>query len=101
MTDFSLCTRPSLPLAGAQSPFSVSPTSYFIDGHAGHGSGLLILNMPFLFFFAVALALREQVLTAGEVPVGTNDVSVEMIVTPDETIVGTGDSSTSRGILPA
>lgn len=37
----------------------------------------------------VALALREQVLDAGEVPVGANDVSVDMIVTPDETIVST------------
>ncbi|KAF8263196.1 5-formyltetrahydrofolate cyclo-ligase [Lactarius quietus] len=34
----------------------------------------------------VALALREQVLTAGDVPVGANDVRVDMIVTPDETI---------------
>jgi 5-formyltetrahydrofolate cyclo-ligase len=34
----------------------------------------------------VGLALREQVLAAGDVPVGTNDVQVDMIVTPDETI---------------
>jgi hypothetical protein len=34
----------------------------------------------------VGLALREQVLDAGQVPVGTKDVSVDMIVTPDETI---------------
>ncbi|KAN0140128.1 hypothetical protein V8E53_002024 [Lactarius tabidus] len=34
----------------------------------------------------VGLALREQVLAAGDVPVGANDVQVDMIVTPDETI---------------
>ena len=38
---------------------------------------------------AVALALREQVLDAGKVPVDENDVSVDMIVTPDETIAST------------
>ncbi len=38
---------------------------------------------------AVALALGEQVLDAGAVPVGANDVSVDMIVTPEETIAGT------------
>ncbi|KAH9989541.1 5-formyltetrahydrofolate cyclo-ligase [Russula vinacea] len=42
----------------------------------------------------VALALREQVLAVGEVPVGANDVSVDMIVTPDETIAATSNSST-------
>jgi hypothetical protein len=63
---------------------------------------LLILPCRFFFlFFAVALALREQVLAAGEIPVGTNDVPVDMIVTPDEAITGTCDSSTSRGILLA
>ncbi len=36
--------------------------------------------------FKVGLALREQVLAAGEVPVGANDVRVDMVVTPDETI---------------
>jgi hypothetical protein len=65
-------------------------------------TALKFIFLPYCsFFFAVALALREQVLAAGEVPVGTNDVSMDMIVTPDETIIGTGDSSTSRGILPA
>jgi 5-formyltetrahydrofolate cyclo-ligase len=44
--------------------------------------------------FAVALALREQVLATGEVPVGASDVPVDMIVTPDETISGANDSST-------
>ncbi|KAH9172159.1 5-formyltetrahydrofolate cyclo-ligase [Lactarius sanguifluus] len=34
----------------------------------------------------VGLALREQVLAAGEVPVGANDVQVDMVVTPDEMI---------------
>ncbi|KAI9448433.1 hypothetical protein H4582DRAFT_2068947 [Lactarius indigo] len=34
----------------------------------------------------VGLALREQVLAAGDVPVGANDVQVDMVVTPDETI---------------
>jgi hypothetical protein len=34
----------------------------------------------------VALSLKEQVMAAGQVPVGTSDVSVDMIVTPDETI---------------
>ncbi len=41
----------------------------------------------------VALALREQVLPVGQVPVGANDIPVDMIVTPDETIAGTSDSS--------
>jgi 5-formyltetrahydrofolate cyclo-ligase len=41
----------------------------------------------------VALALREQVLDAGEVPVGVNDVSVDMLVTPDETIETIAGSS--------
>jgi 5-formyltetrahydrofolate cyclo-ligase len=45
-----------------------------------------------IFFYPVALALREQVMAAGQVPVGTSDVSVDMIVTPDETIVGDGDA---------
>jgi hypothetical protein len=27
-------------------------------------------------------------MAAGQVPVGTSDVSVDMIITPDETIVG-------------
>ena len=46
------------------------------------------------FFSIVALALREQVLAVGEVPVGANDVSVDMIVTPDETIAATSNSDT-------
>jgi 5-formyltetrahydrofolate cyclo-ligase len=37
----------------------------------------------------VALARGKQVLDAGAVPVGANDVSVDMIVTPEETIAGT------------
>jgi 5-formyltetrahydrofolate cyclo-ligase len=36
--------------------------------------------------FPVALALREQVLAVEQVPVGANDVMVDMIVTPDEII---------------
>lgn len=44
-------------------------------------------------FFAVALALREQLLATGEVPVGASDVSVDMIITPDETIFSTGGDS--------
>jgi len=43
----------------------------------------------------VALALKEQVMAAGQVPVGPSDVSVDMIVTPDETIAAAdGDAST-------
>ncbi|KAI9508976.1 5-formyltetrahydrofolate cyclo-ligase [Russula earlei] len=42
----------------------------------------------------VALALREQVLAIDQVPVGANDVPVDMIVTPDEVITVDGDSST-------
>jgi len=34
----------------------------------------------------VALALREHVLASGDVPVGPNDVQVDMVVTPDETV---------------
>jgi hypothetical protein len=41
----------------------------------------------------VGLALKEQVLDAGQVPVGTKDVSVDMIVTPDETIQVTTDGN--------
>lgn len=36
----------------------------------------------------VALALREQLLGPGEVPVGDTDWNMDIIVTPDE-IVGT------------
>jgi 5-formyltetrahydrofolate cyclo-ligase len=35
-----------------------------------------------VFFPVVALALREQVLAAGKIPVGASDVSVDMIITP-------------------
>jgi hypothetical protein len=91
-TDSSLHTRPSLLFAGAESPFTVSPHPNFINGYAVLGSELLIFIMP--FFYVVALALREQVLAVGEVPVGANDVSVDMIVTPDETIAATGNPST-------
>jgi hypothetical protein len=45
------------------------------------------------FVSPVALALREQVMAAGQVPVGTRDVMVDMIVTPDETIAADGDAS--------
>jgi len=39
--------------------------------------------------------LKEQVMAAGQVPVGPSDVSVDMIVTPDETIAAAdGDAST-------
>ncbi|KAH9971848.1 5-formyltetrahydrofolate cyclo-ligase [Lactifluus volemus] len=41
----------------------------------------------------VGLALKEQVLDAGQVPVGTKDVSVDMVVTPDETIQVTTDGN--------
>jgi 5-formyltetrahydrofolate cyclo-ligase len=51
----------------------------------------LLVPYHAVFPTAVALALREQVLDAGEVPVGANDVSVDMIVTPDETIAGTSE----------
>jgi hypothetical protein len=86
MTDSSLRTRPSPLLAGVRSPFLVS--SPFIDGHTGQSSELFV-RLPCRFSTTVALALREQVLDAGEVPVGANDVSVDMIVTPDEIIAGT------------
>ena len=33
-------------------------------------------------------------MAAGQVPVGTNDVPIDMIVTPDETIAADGDTST-------
>lgn len=56
------------------------------------GSELLIHTTP-LFFFAVALALREQLLATGEVPVGASDVSVDMIITPDEAISSIGGDS--------
>ena len=57
----------------------------------GHTGRVTELFVPYYAVFpaAVALALREQVLDAGEVPIGANDVSVDMIVTPDETISGT------------
>ena len=42
----------------------------------------------------MALALRELVLVADQVPEGANDVSVDMMATPDKMIPGTGDSST-------
>jgi hypothetical protein len=44
--------------------------------------------------FVVGLALREQVLDVGQVPVGTKDVSVDVVITPDETIqvIASGDS---------
>jgi len=42
----------------------------------------------------VALALREQALAADQVPVGASDVSVDMIVTPDETISADSNSGT-------
>ena len=45
------------------------------------------------FFSPVALALREQVMAASQVPVGTNDVMLDIIVTPDETIAADGDAS--------
>lgn len=48
----------------------------------------------------VGLALREQVLNAGDVPVGANDVQVDMIVTPDETITPSVPTS-SLGIADA
>ncbi|KAI0259466.1 nagb/rpia/CoA transferase-like protein [Gloeopeniophorella convolvens] len=35
----------------------------------------------------VGIALREQILPAGEVPVGESDVELDVIVTPDETIL--------------
>jgi 5-formyltetrahydrofolate cyclo-ligase len=41
----------------------------------------------------VTLSLREQVMASGEVPVGANDVSVDMIVTPDEMIAVDNDTS--------
>ncbi|KAH9976531.1 5-formyltetrahydrofolate cyclo-ligase [Russula compacta] len=43
----------------------------------------------------VALALRDQVLAAGQVPIGESDVPVDMIVTPDETIAVNGGPSTA------
>ena len=36
--------------------------------------------------FSVALALREQVLDGGEVPVGDHDRKVDVIISPDEVI---------------
>jgi len=42
----------------------------------------------------VALALREQVLAVDQVPVGASDVTVDMIVTPDEIIASNSNSST-------
>ncbi|KAI0247721.1 5-formyltetrahydrofolate cyclo-ligase [Lactifluus subvellereus] len=73
-------------------------------GRLGHGKGYydrflssysslaLARGHPKPLF--VGLALREQVLDAGQVPVGTKDVSVDMAVTPDETIqvIASGDS---------
>jgi len=38
------------------------------------------------FALTVALALREQVLDGGQVPMGEYDWKVDMIVTPDEII---------------
>ena len=58
-------------------------------GYTGQVSELFVAYYA-VFPSAVALALREQVLDAGEVPVGANDVSVDMIITPDETIASTG-----------
>jgi len=37
--------------------------------------------------------MREQVMAAGQVSVGTSDIMVDMIVTPDETISADGDAS--------
>jgi len=73
-------------------------------GRLGHGKGYydrflssysslaLARGHPKPLF--VGLALREQVLDAGQVPVGTKDVSVDVVVTPDETIqvIASGDS---------
>ena len=42
----------------------------------------------------VALALTEQVMAAGQVPVGTNDVPIDMVITPDETIAADADQRT-------
>jgi 5-formyltetrahydrofolate cyclo-ligase len=45
-----------------------------------------------MHILAVALALREQVLDAGQVPMGEYDWKMDMIVTPDEIISLQGDS---------
>ena len=79
MTVSSRPTRRSPPLAERR---SLSLVSYL---NVTTGLGLFAdLSWP---SFKVGLALREQVLAAGEeVPVGANDVRVDMVVTPDEMI---------------
>lgn len=80
-------TRPSPPLAHTQGPSSVSGTHPI--------SRLRAVSHTFIPTSPVALALKEQVMAAGQVPVGPSDVSVDMIVTPDETIAAAdGDAST-------
>lgn len=44
---------------------------------------LLVSLSPLFIALAVALALREQILEAGQVPVGECDWKVDMIVGPD------------------
>jgi 5-formyltetrahydrofolate cyclo-ligase len=67
----------------------------FLSSYVGSGRQKPLLG-PHLFvsrevrlltvFVAVALALREQVVGSGEVPMGEYDWKVDMIVTPGEII---------------
>jgi hypothetical protein len=99
MTDSSPYTRRSLLPALARGPSLVSDTvatryrrwiSLSIPTWASFS---FLIHLTPNFVSPVALALREQVMAAGQVPVGTSDVMVDMIVTPDETIAADGDAS--------
>jgi 5-formyltetrahydrofolate cyclo-ligase len=70
-------------------------SSYVASGRArpllGVSSGCAFLVCPsilksIILFPTVALALREQVLDAGHVPMGEHDWKMDMIITPDEII---------------
>ena len=50
--------------------------------------------------FAVALALREQILEAGQVPAGVLDWKVDVIVGPDGVVVAAPSSAPSGGAAP-
>jgi|HubBroStandDraft_3_1064219.scaffolds.fasta_scaffold1206066_2 hypothetical protein len=57
--------------------------SFFLFSHISHHQSR---------FSPVALALREQVMAADQVPVGTSGIIVDTIVTPDETIGADGNA---------
>jgi 5-formyltetrahydrofolate cyclo-ligase len=48
------------------------------------------------FLYPVGLALREQVLEKGNIPMGDNDWSMDFVITPDEVL--TNPTPVSRGV---